>query len=89
VTELTATLFIGITDSRCGHCRQPTLLRDDQGAPITHHTDVSGYDPEPGGGCGARFVDTGRDHTAITSWHLRNVRPDLPVHNHAEETHHA
>jgi len=79
VPELTATLIINITDSRCGNCGEATLLRDSQGEPITHHADVSGYSPERGGGCGARFVDTRSEYGAITPDVLRRARPDLPV----------
>jgi len=77
--ELTATLIINITDSRCGNCGEATLLRDRQGEPITHHADVSGYSPVRGGGCGARFIDTRSECSAITPDDLRSVRPDLPV----------
>lgn len=73
MSELTATLVIGITRSECGHCRKPTLIE------ATRHTDVSGYDPRPGGGCGAYFVSTRSGHSAITDSHLREVRPDLPI----------
>lgn len=74
MTELTATLVIDITSSSCGHCHQPTMPRE------THHTDICGWDPRPGAGCGARFVDTAPGHSAITDWHLKRVRPDLPIH---------
>ncbi|XQE87404.1 hypothetical protein ACN24M_20385 [Streptomyces microflavus] len=36
-------------------------------------------DPKPGGGCGARFVDTDTDYVQITDGDLRRVRPDLPT----------
>lgn len=74
MTELTATLIINITSSHCGNCGKPTLPKQ------THHTDICGWTPKPGGGCGARFVDTSSDYTNITPDHLRRVRPDLPVH---------
>jgi hypothetical protein len=79
MSELTATLLIGITSSKCGNCRQPTMPR------ATHHTDVSGWAPQPGGGCGARFVDTASGHSFITDWHLKRVRPDLPIRGEAKE----
>lgn len=85
MTELTATLIINISDSECGHCGKPTLLRDRHGTPTTHHTDISGYTPKPGGGCGARFVNTVSGHGAVTEWHLRDVRPDLPVRARKEQ----
>lgn len=53
--ELTATLVINITSSYCGHCGQPVLPKS------THHTDICGWTPKPGGGCGARFVDMRTD----------------------------
>jgi hypothetical protein len=76
--ELTTTLVISVTSSYCGNCRQPTLPRR------THHTDISGYDPRPGGGCGARFVDMETDNRAVTDWHLKQVRPDLPIRGEEE-----
>jgi hypothetical protein len=86
VSELTATLVINLLDSYCSHCRKPTLIRG-----VTHHTDISGYTPKPGGGCGARFVDTSSDYAAVTTERLRELRPDLPVHVHSnnivKETH--
>lgn len=72
--ELTATLLVGLFTSRCGNCRQPTLVYG-----VTHHTDVSGYEPKPGGGCGARFVDTAPDHPFVSAARLREMRSDLPV----------
>ncbi|WP_097922075.1 hypothetical protein [Streptomyces sp. wa1063] len=71
--ELTATLVINRTDSYCDGCRKPTLPRN------THHTDISGWTPEPGGGCGARFTATRSDYRSITADDLKDVRPDLPV----------
>lgn len=71
--ELTATLVINRTDSYCDGCREPTLPRN------THHTDISGWTPEPGGGCGARFTATRSDYRSITADDLKDVRPDLPV----------
>ncbi|MEU6615340.1 hypothetical protein [Streptomyces parvus] len=71
--ELTATLVINRTDSYCDGCRKPTLPRN------THHTDISGWTPVPGGGCGARFVATRSDYRDITADDLKDVRPDLPV----------
>ncbi len=54
--ELTATLVINRTDSYCDGCRKPTLPKR------THHTDISGWSPVPGGGCGARFTATRSDY---------------------------
>lgn len=71
--ELTATLLINITSSRCGNCGQNTLPE------ATHHTDVSGWSPRQGAGCGALFVDTDTDYPHITDDDLLRVRPDLPV----------
>ncbi len=72
--EKTAVPFINTADSRCGRCRLPTKPQ------AIHHTDVSGYSPHPGGGCGARFTRTSSDHQAVTADRLRNMRPDRPVH---------
>ncbi|MFJ6363486.1 hypothetical protein ACIQIE_20180 [Streptomyces globisporus] len=72
-TELTATLVINRSDSYCDGCQKPTLPQR------THHTDISGWAPKPGGGCGARFTATRSDYRSITPDELRDVRPDLPV----------
>lgn len=87
--ELTATLIVSTTHSYCGHCRKNTLLRDGQGAPVTHHVDVCGYSPKPGGGCGARFVDISTDCWGVSPERLREIRPDLPVQGHAEDPTHS
>ncbi|WP_282690193.1 MULTISPECIES: hypothetical protein [unclassified Streptomyces] len=71
--ELTATLVINRTDSYCDGCRKPTLPKR------THHTDISGWSPVPGGGCGARFTATRSDYRGITADDLKDMRPDLPV----------
>lgn len=73
MSELTATLVISVTSSYCGNCRQPTMPK------VSHHTDVSGWNPQRGAGCGARFVDMRSDNGAVTDWHLKRVRPDLPI----------
>lgn len=73
MTELTATLVINITDSYCDHCRQPVLPKS------THHTDICGWKPKSGGGCGARFVDMRSDYWNIADGDLLRVRPDLPI----------
>lgn len=75
VTELLATLIINRTDSRCGNCGKPVLMQ------ASRHRDVSGWTPKPGGGCGARFVDTASDYPIIGPDELRAARPDLPVHD--------
>lgn len=72
--ELTATLVISRSHSYCGNCREETLPR------ATHHTDISGWTPEPGKGCGARFVDMRSDNGAVTGVDLKSIRPDLPLH---------
>ena len=72
--ELTATLVINITNSYCGHCGKPVLPKS------THHVDICGWTPKPGGGCGARFVDMRTDYSGITDEALLRVRPDLPIH---------
>ncbi|NGO73530.1 hypothetical protein [Streptomyces boncukensis] len=46
MTELTALLLVGHSTSRCSHCRRPVLPDS------TRHTDVSGWDPQPGAGPG-------------------------------------
>ncbi|MFD9763217.1 hypothetical protein ACFWXI_06690 [[Kitasatospora] papulosa] len=72
-TEATATLVINRSDSYCDGCGKPTLPKR------THHTDISGWTPKPGGGCGARFTATRSDYRGITADDLKDVRPDLPV----------
>ncbi|MCX4601186.1 hypothetical protein OG402_11875 [Streptomyces anulatus] len=72
-TELTATLVINRNDSYCDGCGKPTLHRN------THHTDISGWTPRPGEGCGARFTATRSDYRGITAADLKDVRPDLPT----------
>ncbi|MEV6676408.1 hypothetical protein AB0N09_05990 [Streptomyces erythrochromogenes] len=74
VTEVTATLLVDDFESRCGNCRKQTLLHG-----VTRHTDISGWRPKPGGGCGARFVNTASLSRAVSSDRLRELRPDLPV----------
>jgi hypothetical protein len=73
VTEPLATLIINVTESRCGRCGKPVMMQ------ASRHTDVSGWPGQPGGGCGARFVDTSTDYPMITPDRLRAARPDLPV----------
>ncbi|MFG3403689.1 hypothetical protein [Streptomyces sp. NPDC048142] len=74
--ETTATLYIGAFESRCGHCDRPTL------SDALRHTDISGWTPRPGTGCGARFVNVASDSHRNTSDDLRRVRPDLPLRDH-------
>ncbi|MEW2071976.1 hypothetical protein [Streptomyces sp. NPDC007346] len=71
--ELTATLVINRNDSYCDGCGKPTLPQR------THHTDISGWTPKPGGGCGAQFTAMRSDYGGITVDELKDVRPDLPV----------
>lgn len=77
--EQTATLLVDRTSSACGGCGQPTLP-----SALTH-ANVSGYDPKPGGGCGARFVAIRSVNRAVTEGHLRSMRPDLPVDTGGEQ----
>jgi hypothetical protein len=72
-SQLTATLVINITSSCCGNCRKPVMPKS------TRHDDISGWEPKPGGGCGALFVDTSSDYVNITDEELLQVRPDLPI----------
>ncbi|MDJ0342232.1 hypothetical protein QMK19_03400 [Streptomyces sp. H10-C2] len=72
--ELTATLLVGSLASRCSNCRMGTLISG-----VTHHRDVSGYSPQPGAGCGARFTAIAAEGWAATDAELRALRPDLPV----------
>ncbi|MFE4304799.1 hypothetical protein ACFRR6_01780 [Streptomyces sp. NPDC056891] len=72
-TEITATLCIDWSESRCGKCNKPTLLS------AYRHTDISGYQAKPGAGCGARFVNTASLSRDISAEDLRELRPDLPV----------
>lgn len=71
--EPTATLVINRSDSYCDGCGKPTLYRH------THHTDISGWTPHTGGGCGARFTAMRSDYRGITADQLKDLRPDLPV----------
>jgi hypothetical protein len=71
--ELTATLIIGRTRSKCGRCKRPTL------GDGTHHDRVIGYGVEPAPGCGARFVDLATDDIGGTEARLISCRPDLPL----------
>jgi hypothetical protein len=71
--ELTATLIVGRSSSRCGNCNKDVLPSE------THHNDISGYSPVPGGGCGARFVNMRLDYRGIGEGHARTMRPDLPI----------
>ncbi|MGW6202136.1 hypothetical protein ACWF9B_00555 [Streptomyces sp. NPDC055089] len=73
-TEVTATLFVDDFDSRCGNCQKPTLLHG-----VNRHTDISGWQPQPGGGCGARFVNIASRSRAVSDARLRELRPDLPL----------
>ncbi|MEU5242482.1 hypothetical protein ACH4UR_37640 [Streptomyces lydicus] len=72
--ELTATLLVGDFESRCGNCNKPTLLHG-----VHRHTDISGWQPQPGAGCGARFVSIASLSRAVPAARLRELRPDLPV----------
>ncbi|MGC5263892.1 hypothetical protein ACPXCO_23015 [Streptomyces cyaneofuscatus] len=78
--EVTATLFVDNFESRCGNCQKPTLLHG-----VHRHTDISGWQPEPGGGCGARFVNIASRSRAVSDARLRELRPDLPVLGHNED----
>ncbi|MGW1155983.1 hypothetical protein ACWD45_32465 [Streptomyces rubiginosohelvolus] len=81
VTEVTATLLIGDFTTVCSNCKKPTLLHG-----VTRHTDISGWNPVPGGGCGARFVNTDALDALdrpISAARLKELRPDLPVRGHA------
>lgn len=71
--EQTATLLVDRTSSTCGGCGKPALP-----SALTH-ANVSGYEPKPGGGCGARFVAIRSANRAVTEEDLRCLRPDLPV----------
>lgn len=70
-TESTATLYVGRSYSRCGNCGEKTLPS------AIRHTDVSGYQGEEGGGCGALFVALRSEGCSREA--LQSVRPDLPV----------
>ncbi|MFD8671255.1 hypothetical protein ACFV1U_38605 [Streptomyces microflavus] len=78
VTEVTATLLIGDFTTVCSNCKKPTLLYG-----VTRHTHISGWNPEPGGGCGARFVNTAARDWPISASRLQELRPDLPVRGHS------
>ncbi|MGW3932956.1 hypothetical protein ACWECC_33415 [Streptomyces microflavus] len=74
VTEVTATLLIGDFATVCSNCKKPTLLHG-----VSRHTDISGWNYKPGGGCGARFVNTDALDRPIAAARLKELRPDLPV----------
>ncbi|MFF8618821.1 hypothetical protein [Streptomyces sp. NPDC015350] len=78
--EVTATLYVGDFESRCGNCNEPTLLHG-----VHRHTDISGWQPTPGGGCGARFVNIASRSRAVTDARLRELRPDLPLRDQDED----
>ncbi|MEU5036088.1 hypothetical protein AB0G48_18300 [Streptomyces rubiginosohelvolus] len=81
VTEVTATLLIGDSTTVCSNCKKPTLLYG-----VSRHTDIPGWKPKPGGGCGARFVRTDAlDRSQpISAARLKELRPDLPVRGTAD-----
>lgn len=71
--ELTATLIVRTFSSECSHCRKPTLPRAER------HTDISGWQRWPGGGCGARFTAIRAGYPGVSAERLHQMRPDLPV----------
>ncbi|MFJ5817329.1 hypothetical protein ACIQGT_26045 [Streptomyces sp. NPDC093108] len=74
VTEATATLLIGDFTTVCSNCKKPTPLHG-----VTRHTDITGWNNKPGGGCGARFVNTDALDRPLSAARLKELRPDLPV----------
>ncbi|MFE8940993.1 hypothetical protein ACFYNX_26350 [Streptomyces sp. NPDC007872] len=76
-SELTTTLLVGDFESRCGNCDKPTLVHE-----VDRHTDVSGWEEEPGAGCGARFTTIASASRNVTAADLRQLRPDLPIRDH-------
>lgn len=73
--ELTATLIVDRSRSRCGNCGKGVLPSE------THHKDITDWTPVPGGGCGARFVNMrfGYMPTEDDVRRLKAKRPDLPL----------
>lgn len=68
--KLREALVINRTDSKCGACGRETLPRGET------HTDISGYKPVPGGGCGVRWRYVTSDYTGMREA-VQDVRPDL------------
>lgn len=70
MAELTATLRVGSWRTQCGNCGADVMYDD------THCVDVIGYNPRPGGGCGARFT---AKQSVYIGTNLDHIRPDLPL----------
>lgn len=66
-------IIIGVTESYCFHCNQPTLPFEPS------HVDVVGWKPVKGGGCGSvyEYVSTDSPGT-VTPERLADFFPNLP-----------
>lgn len=76
------TLVVNPTGSWCGACGQPAYLYDKK------HIQRLGYDPDPAGGCGERWVFVTSDYTDFAGLYktIQAERPDLVfVHLFQEE----
>lgn len=71
-----STLYINLSDSRCGGCNRSVLPQD-----VRHETPC-GYDQHPG--CGAEFTSVSSDYADSSGdleRRIREMRPDLPFLN--------
>lgn len=73
----TATLFINLTESRCGHCGRGAFPQE-----LIHDTLATGYGygwahGAPLSGCGATFTAVSSDYCNV-SFAIQKLRPDLP-----------
>lgn len=68
-----ATLYINLSDSRCGACNRSALPMDKR------HETPCGYDQHDG--CGALFTAVSTDYFGVAGLHdrIREMRPDLPL----------
>lgn len=67
------TIVVGGSSSKCAGCGRETLVDG-----VTHHRDVSGYQPQPGGGCGVEFTHIHPSYLG-TDRLVADMRPDLTL----------
>jgi hypothetical protein len=67
-----ATLYVNLSDSRCGWCNKSALPHDKR------HETPCGWDQHPG--CGAEFIAVSSDYSGASELYerIRAMRPDLP-----------